>query len=166
MLSFLKKETSKTGEKKPIWILFAIGAIGIALILFGGASQAEKSEAKVESQTTVEEELTHYQEYLEARVESICKTMGAGDVEAIVTLESGFEGVFASQIENGKEEYVIVGSGSNAHPLLLYSNAPEIMGIGVVCKQPIPEARRNELLNLLSTSFHTPTNRIYVTSVK
>ena len=166
MLSFLKKETSKTGEKKPIWILLSIAAIGIALILFGGISQSEKSEPKAEPQIAVEDDLTRYQAYLEERVKALCRSMGLGEVSAIVTLESGFEEVFASELHEGKEEYVILGNGSNAQPLLLYRNAPEIMGIGVVCKGSLSANRHNELLTLLSTTFHTPSNRIYITYAK
>lgn len=166
MFSFLKKETSKAGEKKSIWILLAIGAVGIALILFGGNSSPKESESEAESPIAVEDDLTRYQEYLEGRVKSLCRSMGLGEVSAIVTLESGFEEVFASELHEGKEEYVILGNGSNARPLLLYSNAPEIMGIGVVCNGSLSADRHNELLTLLSTTFHTPSNRIYITYAK
>ena len=162
MFSFLKKDNNKNGEKKPKWLPIAILALGIALILFGSATQSKSTEAEATA-PTVKDELTNYQEYLEERVQALCRSMGLEDATAIVTLESGFEEVYASEFRDGNEEYVIIGSGSGAHPLLLYSNAPEIMGIGVVFKSPISIDRQNQLLGLLSTSFHTPTNRIYIT---
>ena len=165
MLSFLKKDKNKNSEKKPRWIPIVILAIGIALMLFGSTVQS-KDAATEASDTTVKDELTRYQEYLEERVQSLCRSMGLGETTAIVTLESGFEEVYASELRDGNEEYVIIGSGSGAHPLLLYSNAPEIMGIGVVFKSPLSIDRQNELLELLSTTFHTPTNRIYITHAK
>ena len=105
--------------------------------------------------------------YLENRIVSICESVeGVEKVSAIVTLSGGFEAVYATEVTASGEDYVILGSGSNASGLLLLQKTPEIVGIGIVCSGAESIAVRTELISLVSASFHLPTNRIYVTEAK
>ncbi|MBQ9806485.1 MAG: hypothetical protein IJW49_08290 [Clostridia bacterium] len=146
----------------PIWILIVGGVIGIALILFG-SHESNVTEPIEDTVPVPETDTVRYQEYLETRIEELCASMGLGEVSAIVTLEGSFREIYATEWQGENEEYVIVGSGSSAQALLLSRQAPEIMGIGVVCRTSLSPIRSNELVSLLSATFHTPTNRIYIT---
>jgi stage III sporulation protein AG len=78
-------------------------------------------------------------------------------------LEGGFQSVYATEYQNGNESYVIVGSGSSAKPLFLSREAPQIAGVGIVCRGGNSASVRHELTILISAAFPVPSNRIYVT---
>ena len=164
-MSWLKKGFLSPDKKLPIWLLLAGGVIGIALILFGTQTAGdEKSTPLQESaQERKEDEIVRYQEYLETRIEELCASMGLGEVSAIVTVDGSFQEIYAVEKKGDTENYVIVGSGTSASPLLLSRTSPEILGIGVVCREPINALQQNELLLLLGNAFGTPTSRISIT---
>lgn len=164
-MSWFKKGSGSNDKKLPIWLLLAGGMIGIALILFGAQASNDTPSTKEPeiAEEHKEDEVVRYQEYLEARIEELCSSMGLGEVSAIVTVDGSFQEIYATEQTGERESYVIVGSGSSAQPILLSRSAPEIMGIGVVCREPIGSVRQGELLVLLSNAFSTPTSRISVT---
>ena len=61
-----------------------------------------------------------------------------------------------------KSEYVIIGSGSNAHALYLGESLPRISGIGVVCDTDGNGDKRNELMLLLSSIYGLSLTRVYI----
>ncbi len=71
--------------------------------------------------------------------------------------------MYATDVKEGKENYVILGNGSNASALYLTRSAPQIAGIGVVCQGGGNISIRQELLSLLSATFDVNSNRIYIT---
>ena len=167
MFSFWK--SNENGEEKngklKVWIIVIGAVVGIALILLGGSGARDAPE---EEQGTVctplEDEMVLYQGYLEERVKALCESVeGVGNVTAIVTLSGGFESVYATELIDGNEEYVIIGNGSSATALFLSRKAPEIAGVGIVCHGGASANARQELISLVSATFHIPTNRIYVT---
>ncbi len=168
--------SSKDGDdstrhgKTPLLLLAGVALIGILLILFGGKiGDAEKKDGSAEAPSTMsaQEELEAYQTYIEARVKSLCESVkGVENVTVAVTLSGGFEEIYAKELSNGNETYVILGSGSNASALYLTRAAPEITGIGVVCRGGGNDDVRRELLSLLSAAFKVPANRIYITEAK
>jgi len=164
MLSFFKKGTKEKDGKLQTIILLLGAALGITLLLFGGFRGKQQSNDTQETASVAEEALIRYQDYLESRIRALCESMGYGSVFAIVTLEGDFEEVYATEWVDGNEAYVTVGKGSSAEALPLSRKAPEIMGIGIVFRAPISDARHAELLSLISSAFHTSTNRIYITS--
>ena len=167
MFAFWK--SNENGEEKngklKAWIIVIGAVVGIALILLGGSGARDEPEETAETvYSPTEDELVLYQSYLEERVKTLCESVeGIGEVTAIVTLSSGFESVYATELIDGNEEYVIVGSGSSASALFLSRKAPEIAGIGVVCHGGTSTGARQELISLISATFHISTNRIYVT---
>ena len=151
------------------FLLILLGAaVGIFLLLFGDRLfQSTSKEADEPQPLTSQEELEAYQAYLEGRVKALCESVrGVDCVTVTVTLSGNFEDVYATETVDGNEEYVIVGSGSNARALYLTRLAPEIAGIGVVCRGGGGSDIQRELSALLSATFRVPTNRIYIAPAK
>lgn len=170
MFSFLKgsqKQDEPASPPKARMLLIIGGALlGILLLLFGGGIAAEEEQESAPSPQEIlsQDELLVYQAHLEERVRLICESVrGVGRVSAIVSLESGFESIYATEYKDNDETYVILGSGSSASALLLGKAAPTVCGIGVVCEGGDNPIIQNELISLLSATFHISSNRIYVT---
>ena len=163
MISWFQQSSDSSGGKRRLIPLLLLAALGVLMIVFG-ASKADKASADTES-TATDEELQLYQSQLEERIKQLCKSVdGVGDVTVVVTLEGGFTSVYATEYQDGNESYVIVGSGSSAKPLLLSHEAPEIAGVGIVCKGGADASVRHELTVLISAAFHISSNRIYITA--
>ncbi len=162
MGSFWKGEHSTKGL-----LLILLAMVGIGLLIFGGIRKEDRAEQPNNTATDTEEALRIYQAELETRIREICSsTAGVSDVRVIVTLAGGFEAVYATELIDGDERYVILGNGSNAEALLLSHAAPQIIGIGVICRGGGNATVRRELISLLSAAFDLPTNRIYITEAK
>ena len=168
MLSFFKKkENGQEGNGKFSWLILIVAAVGVVLLLWGGQDTAQKEEKSEEIYSPAEDELVLYQVYLEERVKALCESVdGVFDVTVIITLAGGFEQNYATELINGDEEYVIIGSGSSAQGLLLSRDAPQIAGIGIVCRGGSNAAVKQELTALISASFHISSNRIYIAEAK
>jgi hypothetical protein len=166
MLPFWKSENGeeeKSGNIKR-WLILAGAALGIALLLWGGNVTQEGTQTESAVYDPAEDELVLYQKYLEEQVRELCESVtGVSGVTAVVTLSGGFESVYATEISGDDEQYVIVGSGSSASALFLSRSAPTIAGIGIVCKGGSDATLRQELIRLLSATYHVSTNRIYIT---
>lgn len=166
MFSFLKNSEGKDA-KSSLWILIIAAAVGIVLLLIGGAAQTSEAPRAQEQYRTEEDALLEYQEHLETRIRRLCESVGGvGTASVTVTLSGGFESVYATEWKNGNEEYVILGSGSSASALYLTRSAPAIAGIGIVCDGGGSERVRCELISLLGATFDVSTHRIYVTAAK
>ena len=168
MFSFLKSSAADGTEKKgrPGLIVIA-AAIGIVLILIGGAAEQKSNGVTVTQYRTDEDELVIYQEYLEKEIRRLCESVGGvGDVTVAVTLSRGFESVYATEWKDGSEKYVVIGSGANATALFLSRSAPKISGVGIICNGGSVERIRYELIALVSAAFDVSSNRIYVTQAK
>lgn len=161
----------KNGERPgwQFWLILLGAVAGILLLMFGSGfgKQEERDEASAASPTAAEE-LASYRAQLEEEICSLCESVnGVGAVTVALTLSGGFTNVYATEEgQNGGEQYVIVGSGSGASALLLSKSAPEICGIGIVCRGGTNAGVRQELISLLSAAYHVPANRIYVTEAK
>ena len=141
--------------------------LGVGLLLFGNRLVKEETDDTPDTPVPGSEirAVEEYRIALERRVADItAEVAGAGSVSVVVTLEGGFTSVYATEYQNGNESYVIVGSGSNAKPLFLSREAPEIAGIGIVCKGGADASVRHELTVLISAAFHISSNRIYITA--
>ena len=166
MFSFFgnREDGEEKKGKVQLWLILIGAIVGVALILFGSSNQTKEEEPAQKLYSPTEDELVLYQNYLEERVKVLCESVeGVSGVTAVVTLSGSFESVYATELSDGNEEYVIIGSGSNATALFLSRSAPEIAGIGIVCYGGSNVSVRRELISLISATFHLPSNRIYIT---
>ncbi len=139
-------------------IIAAVLALGVGLLIFGGAESATAN--------TIgdAEEIEKYERELEERIASLCSSVrGVSGVRVAVTLEGGFEYIYATD-ENGRP--VTVGSGSSASAVILRRETPKIAGVGIVCTGGGDENIKNRLISLVSAAFGVGSNRIYVTEAK
>lgn len=163
MLPFLKKDNEEESRGR-LWIILAVAAVGIALILIGGSLGEAEACDEDPLYVPAEDELLLYQAHLEEQIKSLCESVnGVSNVRVIVTLSGGFESVYATEWEENDEKYVILGSGSSAQALFLSRAAPKIIGIGIVCTGGGNANVRRELTSLLCAALDISSTRIYVT---
>lgn len=150
------------------YLLLLAAAVGILLLFFGkGERTATEKIAETSVYVPSQDELVIYREYLESHIQRICESVsGVENVTVIVTLEGGFSSEYATEWKDGDESYVILGNGSSAQALFLSRKAPDIAGIGIVCRGAENARVQEELTALLSASFRVPSNRIYITPAK
>jgi hypothetical protein len=145
-------------------LFIVIGAvIGILLLLIG--SFGGKKETAALSET---DEIEVYCRYLEEQAVRLCESVsGVSDVTVALTLEGGFEQVYAADKKvngNGQSvEHVKLGNGSAAALCAVSVASPKVAGIGVTCKGGRNDALRAELTALLSAAFGVGANKIYIT---
>ena len=153
------------------WVLILGAVIGAALILLGNSDVVWTSNKATTQSTVNDDPLSLYAQELERKIETLCAhVQGVSEVRAVVSLEGDFLYVYASDSETAEQEgvverqeqYVTVGSGSNAQPLLLTRRPPAIGGIGVVCRGGGDARVRQEIVALLSAAFSVGSNKIYV----
>lgn len=133
---------------------------------FGGGEDSSPSDTPapgVVARTTEE-----YRTDLEARMEAICaQVVGVGTVDVIVTLEGGYEYVYATDkkttVGGESTSYITVGNGDNESLVYITERLPAVIGIGVVCSGGMDATVRCEVTSLLSAAFGVGTNKIYVT---
>ena len=166
MFSFFGKTEQGDEEKKGrarLWMILLGAAVGVMLLLFGSNTKSREEEPQKEIYSPEEDELVLYQNYLETRIKSLCESVnGVSGVTVIVTLSGSFESVYATEMKDGDEEYVIVGSGANASALFLSRQAPVITGVGIVCKGGDNATVRRELTSLICATLHVSSNRVYI----
>ena len=169
MFPFLKnKQSSESCDSASrLRLFFIIGGalLGVCLLLFGsGIFKAKEKEELPDPTDSYYDAWILYQSQLETKIKQLCETVnGVGNVTVIVTLENGFEDIYATEEKDGNTEYVIVGSGSSASALFLTRAAPSIGGIGVVCTGGNNPVVQREISSLLCATFHISSNRVYVT---
>lgn len=160
--------TPPVGKTK-LFIILACAALGVLLLLVGNSELLTRGGNDGEEAPTLseQEELEAYRESMEKRIKALCESVNGVDrVTVAVSLSGNYEEVYAvEETENG-DRYVIVGSGSNASALHLTRLAPEISGVGIVCRGGGNSDLHRELTELVSAAFRVPSNRIYVAEAK
>ena len=152
-------------------IIFGL-ILGVALLFVGGfvlPDGESKSNKEIESEGE-RYAFFEYKEEIRREIEKICLSVhGVKSVSAVVCFDGVGESIYAVNLQSGnseKTEYVVIGSGSNAHALYLGESLPKLSGIGVVCNTGGDEAKRNEILCLLSSAYGLPMTRIYVSEAE
>lgn len=153
-------------------------ALGLFLLVGGGrwfSGDSETTAATTPAEPTPGElyelSLDTYRQALETRIAAICaQVAGAGDVRVIVSLEGGFEYVYAvdekSASASSSRVYVTVGSGSGKSLVFLTEKAPAIRGIGVVCSGGGSAVVQREITSLLCSTFGIGSHCVFVTEMK
>ncbi len=157
----------KKGTLKLFIIILAVGAL---LLIIGSFILPEGEESQTELEGGGKELIGffEYKDLLEREIEGICLSVsGVERVEAVVFFSEVGGSLYAQNTQSGgsgsdKNEYVIIGSGSNAHALYLGESLPTLSGIGIVCDTGGDATKRDEILVLLSSAYGLPMTRIYV----
>lgn len=178
MISYTQESSERclTAMKKSGKLAVAVAAVLLgALLLIGGNTLfgkkgVDKSPSESPADGVVTRTTEEYRADLEARMEAICaRVTGVGAVEVIVTLEGGYEYVYATdkKVTVGGEStsYITVGSGDEESLVYITERLPPILGIGVVCTGGMDPAVRREVTALLSAAFGVGSNKIYVTGL-
>ncbi len=151
----------------------AIAILGVvlgAVLLFVGNRVGKKENLGPDAPPAGAEtrSVEEYRVTLEGRIAAICHSVsGVGNVHVVVTLEGGYEYVYATdkKVTSGGEStaYITVGSGEGESLVYITERAPAITGIGVVCSGGMDPTVRREVTGLLSAAFGVGANKIYVT---
>ena len=157
-------------KNKKILIIAAIAVIGILLLLTGGREDKAKVQSTPEEDVTAQ--LEEYRETLRRDIERLCEQVGGvSDVTVAVSLECGFEYVYATDIKSDADaygsqvqtKYITVGSGSSESAVYITEKLPRIGGIGVVCRGGSDPVVVKRLTSLLSAAYNIGSNKIYIT---
>lgn len=151
-------------------ILIIALSVGIALLIIGSFVLPDEKEEVTNSdgEGTKIIGFFEYKKLLEEEIKSVCSTVdGVENVSVVVFFSDVGGSIYAQNTQSGntnnqKTEYVVIGSGSNAHALYIGESLPRLSGIGVVCDTGGDATRRNEILALLSAAYGLPMTRIYV----
>lgn len=170
-----EKEKNKIGliayvkNQKMIIPIAILLVVGLFLLLLPDTGRST-------TQTmTDQERLQKYAETLENKIADLCsKVRGATNVSVTVYFDTGFETVYAYNEEskttsnglNSEKKYVTVGSGNNESMVCVLEKMPNICGIAIVCRGGGNPLLSNELINLISSAYGVPKNKIYVTEGK
>ena len=147
-----------SGKRSKPAIILVMALVGVALLLFGGMTDREKSA----DTSDMAAELERYAETVETKIYELCSRVdGVSGVSVAVSFECGFEYVYAR--ESGEGKYLVVGSGSSESAVRVTEKMPIISGIGIVCKGGGDPRIQNKLINLISATFGVGSNKIYIT---
>ena len=156
-------------KKKGTFKVVLIGiALGVVLLLAGSFffSERDSGDKNTNEENMQRIDFLDYKESIIREIESIClEVKGIRSARAVVFFDGVGESVYAQNTQSGsqeKVEYVIIGSGSNAHALYIGESLPDLSGIGVVCDTGGNESLKNEIAALLSAAYGLPLTRVYV----
>lgn len=161
-LSYLKSKKNKL-------IIIILLVLGLLLLVLPGASK------KTSSLPNNEERLIKYAGELESKISDLCsKVQGVGNVSVTVYFDTGFETVYAYNEQNkatsnginSEKKYVTIGSGDDESMVFVVEKMPNICGVAIVCKGGGNPMIANQLINLISSAYSVPKNKIYVAEGK
>ena len=160
----LKNENKKSKSNQKIILIIFLAAIGIFLLLLGAYGKGNEKEVSAEDSMNAEE----YAHSVEKNISELCeKINGVSDVHAVVTLEGGYNTVYAQNSQSNssgyKNEFVLTGSGSSERAILVGYSTPQVSGVGIVCRGGGDAHIRSEIISLISATFGVSSNKIYVT---
>lgn len=156
-------------KKSGVLRIVIIGAIiGLLFLVLGSSGIFSQKEQEDDGETV--SGYGSYLEYkvvIESEVEELCKNVcGVSQVSAVVFFDDVGGSKYAQNSQKGsygeKNEYVIIGSGSNSHALYIGESLPEISGIGIVCRTGGSDSKRAELTALIATTYGLSMTRVYV----
>ena len=143
--------------------------LGVGLLLFGNRMVKEEADDTPDTPAPGSEirAVEEYRLALERRMADItAEVAGAGSVSVVVTLEGGYEYVYAydKKVTVGGESttYITIGSGDDESLVFLCERAPAIVGVGIVCTGGGNDGVRREITSLISAAFGVPSHKIYV----
>ncbi len=172
--SFADIQTIINKYGKKLFVL--TGIIGIMLIFISEQPENKPTELKETSLESYRINLQNELSTLLSRIE------GAGEVQVMITLESGEENIYAwqektsdnqqsvsaqvnnqtSQNSTYENRIVTVGSGSDKQALIEKTMEPVVQGVVVVCKGADNIKTVSDITNAVSVVLNISSNRICV----
>ena len=156
-----------TKKNRNILFLVCCVLLGIILLLYGNGLFDKKTPKPERGDQYYL--LEQYIADLEESIEKLCSGVpGVSDVRVAVTLESGFEYVYATDSKTRPDgaveiKYITIGSGSSEVAVYITEKLPAIAGVGIVCRGGSDPAIQQKLLALISAAYNVKTNKIYIT---
>ena len=155
----------------------AVILIGVVLLASSGLPEKESEQTETGSESVQEFDLAAFQQ---AIAESLSKIDGAGRVEVLLSLESGEESVYASDVnkssqtssdgsstsESYQSAMSILSDGSYGEsPVLIKSNYPTFRGAVVLCDGADSSAVRLEITQAVSELCGISSDRISISKM-
>ena len=156
-------------NKKNTLIIIVLLVLGLLLLVLPSSTKS------IGVSKSDEERLKEYVDDLEGKIGSLCSTIqGVSNVSVTVYLDSGFETVYAYNEQNkatsnginSEKKYVTIGSGNDESMVCIVEKMPSICGVAIVCKGGGNPIVANQLINLISSAYNVPKNKIYVAEGK
>lgn len=156
-------------NRKNTLIVLALLILGLLLLVLPSTSKS------IGSAVNDEERLSKYAQDLENKIGGLCsKINGVSNVSVTVYFDSGFETVYAYNEQsketssgiNSEKKYVTIGSGNDESMVCVLEKMPSICGVAVVCKGGGNPLVANQIINLISSAYNVPKNKIYVAEGK
>lgn len=167
---FANSTLKRSGGSRKLVLVVALAMLGVVLMIFQPGQEGSRAEG------SDEERLSAYGDELESRIAELCESVrGVSGVRVSVYFDSGFETVYAyneeSKTTSGgglsiEKKYVTIGSGSNESMVCIVERMPSICGVAVVCRGGGSSEISRELINLISSAYGVPKNKIYVAEGK
>lgn len=148
-------------------VIFGLFA-GLIMIFIGSGSFFERDDENQEtSDIDYEMDAYTYKASVESEISAMCRKLsGVNDVFVCVSISGTCERIYATDKQkssgNDREEYVIIGSGSDARPLYIGQKMPDISGIGVILTGNNISGLKSQLESMLSSSYGVPMNKVWV----
>ena len=156
-------------NKKNTLIIIVLLVLGLLLLVLPSSTKS------IGVSKSDEERLKEYVDDLEGKIGSLCsKIQGVSNVSVTVYLDSGFETVYAYNEQNkatsnginSEKKYVTIGSGNDESMVCIVEKMPSICGVAIVCKGGGNPIVAHQLINLISSAYNVPKNKIYVAEGK
>lgn len=153
-------------------IIGSVFLFGVALMLFPSAKK--ESDNLILSESV--DEIQIYSDILSRDLKkSVSHMLGDDDIEVMITLESSFESVYASDASVNsatvgektdvlsEKQLVLIGPQSRPEPVVVKKIPPKIKGVVVVCKKEISRETAKKITKLAATALNVSETKIYVT---
>lgn len=153
-------------------IIAAVFVAGILMVFIPGS---KSSDIAVSKNSGVDEMQIYSGLLSDELKKSVCHMLGDTDVEVMITLESSFESVYASDASitqatgeqktdvKSEKQLVLIGPSSQQVPVVVKKIPPKIKGVVVVCKKDISKETVTKITKLAATALNVSETKIYVT---
>lgn len=191
-------EVKKTKALKPVTeyikgskkgtIIIVIGIIGIILIMLSEVLP-NSSKNNTSSQDDIHKNITseQYIKQTEEKISAIVSMIdGAGKTKVLITLESGYEYVFAREEkintdktqdtyddvhqklqtkDSSETKYILIEDGDSEKALITTEIEPKIKGVVIICEGGDKTLVKQRITDAITTAFGISTTRVCVTKI-
>ena len=168
-MSETKVSKANIKNNKMLILTIILAVIGVILLLWNGDTNTGIKTSNPN------ERLEMYRSDVERKIADLCSSVsGVSSVKVSVYFTTGFETVYAyneqsketSSGTNSEKKYVTIGSGNDESMVCVVEKMPNICGVAIVCKGGGNPLIANQLINLISSAYNVPKNKIYVAEGK